>query len=369
MPNLSREDGIHAADKIVSYFSKFNRIDDYFRFLKAERIKSIPSSLFGGPQSDLFTDYNMNPEDMNFKICKKPNAYFDDHLEIIASFSPDPAPGKTLKVVIQEINTGKDVGFIKFGSPLINSKPRNNWLGSVPDLPTWNKRVIMGFIIVPTQPFGFNYLGGKLLAAICCSHELRGMLDKKYDTEFCLFETTSLYGNIKGASMYDGMRPYLKYKGDTISSFLLTMGEDIYPELRKWFEEKNEGPLVKKTASSRKLKTQTKMIGMVKASLKEHDITKYNEFCECIKTATGVTTQKRFYMSDYGYANSKDVLTGKTDVLVKSESFEKYSLENITKWWKKKATKRYEKLKTEGRNRHELEYWNAESIDKIDIIR
>ena len=194
-------------------------------------------------------------------------------------------------------------------------------------------------------------------------------IDKKYNTEFCLFETTSLYGNIKGASMYDGMRPYLKYKGDTTSSFLLTMGDDIYPELRKWFEEKNEGPLVKKTASSRKLKTQTKMIGMVKASLKEHDTTKYNEFCECIKTATGVTTQKRFYMSDYGYANSKDVLTGKTDVLVKSESFEKYSLENIIKWWKKKATKRYEKLKTEGRNRHELEYWNAESIDKIDIIR
>ena len=74
-------------------------------------------------------------------------------------------------------------------------------------------------------------------------------------------------------------------------------------------------------------------------------------------------------MSDYGYANSKDVLTGKTDVLVKSESFEKYSLENITKWWKKKAMKRYENLKTDGRARHELEYWTPESIDKIDIIR
>ena len=74
-------------------------------------------------------------------------------------------------------------------------------------------------------------------------------------------------------------------------------------------------------------------------------------------------------MSDYGYANSKDVLTGKTDTLVKSESFEKYSLENITKWWKKKATKRYEKLNTESRDRQELEYWTPESIDKIDIIR
>jgi len=369
MPNLNREDGIHAADKIVSYFSKFNRIDDYFRFLKAERIKSIPISLFGGPQSDLFSDYNISPEDMNFKICKKPNAYFDDHLEIIASFSPDTAPGKTLKVVIQETNTGKDIGFIKFGSPLINSKPRNVWLGSVPDLPIWNKRVIMGFIIVPTQPFGFNYLGGKLLAAICCSHELREILDKKYNTEFCLFETTSLYGNIKGGSMYDGMRPYLKYKGDTVSSFLLTMGDDIYPELKNWFEKRNDGPLVHKGASSRKLKTQTKMISMVKASLKEHDNTKYNEFCEIIKAATGVTTNKRFYMSDYGYGNVMDVLTGKTTKLIKSDQYDKYSLEIITKWWKKKAGKRFKSLKSDGRIRTELEYWSADSINSIDIIR
>ena len=96
------------------------------------------------------------------------------------------------------------------------------------------------------------------------------MLNKKYDTEFCLFETTSLYGNIKGASMYDGMRPFLRYKGDTMSSFLLTMGEDIYFHLRDWFEERNnDEPLIHKGASSRKLKYQTKMIQIIKASLKD----------------------------------------------------------------------------------------------------
>jgi hypothetical protein len=369
MPSLSREDAFYAADKVISYFSEFNRIDDYFRHRKVDRVKSIPTSLFGGPEDDLFSDYSMNPEDMEFRICQKPSAYFNDHLEIIASFSPDEAPGKTSKLVIQEVNTGKDVGFIKYGSPLINSKPRNDWLGEVPDLPIWNKRVIMGFIIVPTQPFGFNYLGGKLMAAICCSHEAREILDKKYNTEFCLFETTSLYGNIKGASMYDGMRPYLKYRGDTMSSFLLTMGDDIYPELRKWFEERNNGPLVHKGASSRKLKTQTKMIGMIKSSLKEYDTSKYDKFCELLKTAMDVTTQKRFYMSDYGYDNVMDVLKGKTETLVKSDQYEKYSLENITKWWKKKAGKRFKSLKSDGRVRTKLEYWNADTINSIDIIR
>ena len=183
----------------------------------------------------------------------------------------------------------------------------------------------MGFNIVPVQPFGFNCLGGKLLAAICCSHDTRRMLNNKYDTEFCLFETTSLYGNIKGASMYDGMKPYLRYKGDTQSKFLLTLGEDIYPELRDWFEERNDGePLIHKGASSRKLKMQTKMVGIIKSSLKEHDTKAYELFTKEIESASDVTTQKRFYMSTYGFENARDVLLGKTNDLTKAENYDKY---------------------------------------------
>ena len=55
--------------------------------------------------------------------------------------------------------------------------------------------------------------------------------------------------------MYDGMF-ILEVQRDTVSSFLLTMGDDIYPELRDWFEE-NGGPLLNQSASSRKFKTQT----------------------------------------------------------------------------------------------------------------
>jgi len=228
----------------------------------------------------------------------------------------------------------------------------------------------MGFNIVPVQPFGFNYLGGKLLAAICCSHEVRRMLNKKYNTEFCLFETTSLYGNIKGASMYDGMRPFLRYKGDTMSSFLLTMGEEIYFHLRDWFEEKNGGEvLIHKGASSRKLKYQTKMIQVLKANLKEHDTKAYEMFDSVIKKSTDVTTQKRFYMSEYGYKNVREVLLGKTETLEKAENFDRFELENVIDWWKKKAVKRYDNLVSDGRIRKDLEVWNSETIDKIDIIR
>ncbi len=239
---LERQDAIYAATKLMKYFEDFNRIDDYFRARKIERVKNIPVALPGfGLEDDLFQEWDMHPEDMNFSIVKMQPKTFDTLLEMTASFSPDENPGKTVKYIVKETNTDKVIGFIRFGSPLINSKPRNDYLGDVPDLEIFNKRAIMGFNIVPIQPFGFNCLGGKLLAAICCSHDIREMLNRKYDTEFCLFETTSLYGNIKGASMYDGMRPYLRYKGDTQSKFLLTLGEEIYPEMKSWFTEKNGG--------------------------------------------------------------------------------------------------------------------------------
>jgi hypothetical protein len=358
---LSKEDSVYAAMKMMNYFKDFHRIDDYFRARKIERVKNIPVGLPGmSIEDELFQEFDMHPEDMNFQVAVVPTEVF----------SPDENPGKTLKVVVKETTTNTIVGFIRYGSPLINSKPRNDYLGSVPDLDIFNKRAIMGFNVVPAQPFGFNCLGGKLLAAICCSHATRRMLNKKYDTEFCLYETTSLYGNLKGGSMYDGCRPYLKYRGDTQSKFLLTLGEEIYPELKNWFTEKNGGEeLIRQGVSSRKLKMQSKFLSIIKASLKEHDTKAYNMFVSAMENATGVTTQKRFYMSEYGYSNTKDVLLGKTNVLTKAENYDRFELENVIKWWKKLATKRYNNVVADGRIRKKLEVWNAETMNEIDIIR
>ena len=368
---LERKDAIYVAQKLMNYFKDFNRIDDYFRARKIERVKDIPSPLPGmALEDDLFQNFDIHPEDMNFEVVQIPTKLFDTLLEKTASFSPDENPGKTLKVVVKETNTNTVVGFIRYGSPLINSKPRNDYLGGVPDLDIFNKRAIMGFNIVPVQPFGFNCLGGKLLAAICCSHATRRMLNNKYDTEFCLFETTSLYGSIKSASQYDGMKPLLKYRGNTESKFLLTLGEEIYPELKDWFTEKNGGEeLIHKGASSRKLKMQTKMVGIIKSSLKEHDIKAFELFSNEIAKASDVTTQKRFYMSEYGYSNAKDVLLGKTNTLTKAENYDRFELKNVIAWWKKLATKRYNNIVADGRVRKELEVWNKDTMDKIDIIR
>ena len=177
---LSELDAAYAADKFINYFSNTGRIDEYLRNVKLDRIAEQPNDLSAfmegaATEDDLFSRFDMHPADMRIKIYPAgeygglTNEFFNERLQITMSHAFESSiPGKSLKWIVKEENTGKVIGFIRFGSPTINSKPRNDWLGDVPDLGRFNRHAIMGFIIVPTQPFGFNYLGGKLLAMLCC---------------------------------------------------------------------------------------------------------------------------------------------------------------------------------------------------------
>ena len=372
---LNRTDALYAANVFVDYFSNFGRIDDYLRKVKLERMSNYPTSLPGlGPEDDMFSNFDMHPNDMEFECREVSTEVFVNYLEIVTSHAVEVSvPGKSIKWVVYEKNTGQIAGFIRLGSPTINSKPRNEFLGKPLNtldpatMKRFNDSAIMGFIIVPTQPFGFNYLGGKLLAGICCSHLAKETLDKKYGGPFCMFETTSLYGSTKSSSQYDGMKPFLRYKGNTESDFAPLINDDNFHRLNDWFKERNGEPLVDPTASSRKLKTQTKMISIIKASLKDVEPEEYKKFVQTFNDAKGLTEKKRQYMSDFGFENVKEYLNLETDTLIKKDNYDKYSFDSVVDWWKNKASKRYESLKTDGRLRTEIETWNNDS--EIDIIR
>ena len=161
---LDREEALHCANVFNDYFGQFSRIDQYMRDQKMAQIDTIPQPLPGmGLDSDMFDDFTMSPEVMDLQVVELDNHTWDTSINMISSHSNMVSiPGKALKLAVKEMNTGKYVGFMRFGSPVINCKPRNDMLGNVPNLTVFNKTTIMGFVIVPTQPFGFNYLGGKL---------------------------------------------------------------------------------------------------------------------------------------------------------------------------------------------------------------
>ena len=351
---LSNDKAIWAANQFIQYYSKFNRIDDYLRYVKGSRLSNSFGKLFG-PEDEIFSNFDMHPNDMSFTIHEvdtnpKPKSKYNQDLyseilnETASNAIEEAIPGRTVKWIVTEDNTKKVIGVVRFGSPTINSKPRNDYFGEVLPLSVINQQFVMGFNIVPVQPFGYNYLGGKLLALLASSNKLKRDFDEKYGTDLKYFETTSLYGTTKGVSMYDGLKPYIRHVGDTESKFLPLFHDDYFREMFWWFNENANGGerLISADKSSKKLKIQVKMISIIRKSLKDKN--KLDEFNACIEKAKSLTEKKRFYISKFGYETDE-----------------------VIEWWKRKASKRYEKLKFEGKLRTELELWKPGS--DLEIIR
>ncbi len=368
---------IDLANEFISYFGRFETIEDYIRITKEAAVQQAGRSIYS--IKDRFFNGDIHPEEMEFDIKFVGDRFTNNSTNVISqqtyhdyltatssAIIEKNIPGRELRWIVFEKNSKTILGFIRFGSPTINSKPRNEWLGKAPDLSIFNRHAVMGFAIVPSQPFGFNYLGGKLLALMCVSHFARESLNKVFDKEIAFFETTSLYGSTTSASQYDGLKPFIRYKGLTDSKFLPLLHDDAFHSLHKIFINWNNGePLTENRASSKKLKRQTKMISIIKNSLEDEN--KLKEFNNVISHAFTLTQRKRSYTSDYGYGNVREVILGEQDKLIRGQNWDKFYLENIIKWWKKKAGKRYEKLKSEGRFRTEVELWTEDN--DIQIIR
>ena len=369
---ISEEDATWAADEFINYFGNFTSIEDYLRFVKRELVPKTNPLM---SHEDEFFNEDISPEEMEFEIRfigdRFPNSLPQDHyknlLAAVSSHNNESnIPGRELRWMVYEKRTQKIVGFIRFGSPTINSKPRNLWLGQPANLSLLNRHTAMGFVIVPSQPFGYNYLGGKLLALLCVSHFARETLNKVFEKDIALFETTSLYGSTTSASQYDGLKPFFRYKGLTESKFLPLLHDRVFHKLHDHFTLLNNNtPLTDNKASSKKMKRQTKMIASIKKSLKDEN--KLQHFNSVIEMAFGLTQKKRFYISDYGYGNVREVIRGDQDKLIHGQNWDKFHLDNIISWWKRKATKRYETLKRDNRFRDKVELWSQD--DDIQIIR
>ena len=369
---ISEADATWAADEFINYFGNFTSIEDYLRFVKRELVPKTNPLM---SHEDEFFNEDISPEEMEFEIRfigdRFPNSLPQDHyknlLAAVSSHNNESnIPGRELRWMVYEKRTQKIVGFIRFGSPTINSKPRNLWLGQPANLSLLNRHTAMGFVIVPSQPFGYNFLGGKLLALLCVSHFARETLNKVFEKDIALFETTSLYGSTTSASQYDGLKPFFRYKGLTESKFLPLLHDRVFHKLHDRFTLLNNNtPLTDNKASSKKMKRQTKMIASIKKSLKDEN--KLQHFNAVIEMAFGLTQKKRFYISDYGYGNVREVIRGDQDKLVRGQNWDKFYLDNIISWWKRKATKRYETMKRDGRFRDKVELWSQD--DNIQIIR
>jgi len=118
--------------------------------------------------------------------------------------------GRNLFYTVEDKKTGKYLGVICISSDFLDLTPRDNHIGWSRDIKTQQAMInhtAIGSTIVPLQPLGYNYMGGKLLALLCLSDTVQKDWKEKYGDTLVGVTTTSLYGKTKagGLSQYDGL--------------------------------------------------------------------------------------------------------------------------------------------------------------------
>ena len=123
--------------------------------------------------------------------------------------------GRNLFYTIEDEVTQKYLGVICISSDFLDLTPRDNAIGWSRDIKTSQGMInhtAIGSTIVPLQPLGYNYMGGKLLALLCLADTVQKDWKERYGDVLVGVTTTSLYGNTKsnGLSQYDGLEHWNK---------------------------------------------------------------------------------------------------------------------------------------------------------------
>jgi hypothetical protein len=149
--------------------------------------------------------------------------------------------GRNLFYTVLDEVTGKFLGVICISSDFLDLTPRDKFIGWPKDIKTTGNMInhtAIGSTIVPLQPLGFNYMGGKLLALLCLSDTVQEDWKRQYDNILVGVTTTSLYGNTKsnGLSQYDGLEHWTKM-GFSSGSVAFDPNRDILNKIYNWVKE------------------------------------------------------------------------------------------------------------------------------------
>ena len=243
--------------------------------------------------------------------------------------------GRNLNFFVKDAKSSKYLGVICISSDFLDLTPRDSVIGWPRELKTQGGMInhtAIGSTIVPFQPLGYNYVGGKLLALLCLSDEVQNLWKKQYGDTLIGVTTTSLYGKTKlnGLSQYDNLDHWQKM-GFTAGSVSFEPGRDTRYLIREWLKAKHsrkyfEWYVAKKPSGQpHKRDHKNRSLGFT--------YTKLGVPKEIIRTdhARGI------YFSPL-YNNSYEFLRGeiKEDALVKSFDT---SYESLVDIWKNKHAK------------------------------
>jgi len=250
-------------------------------------------------------------------------------------------PGRNLKFYVKDKVTGKILGIICMGSDVTSLGARDNYIGWTKDNKFKDgklKYTSIGTTICCAQPLGFNFLGGKLVAALVTSSVVRDAWKKTYGQTLVGASTTSLYGI---HSMYNSI-PLWKTLGSSKGRIALKPDDSTYNVWHDWLKENQKDEYLRQT-------TQKEGVAGPPTGVKQKTI-------NMIFKAVGVKGsdyqhgfKRGIFYADI-YENGNEFLRGEIEEK-DLKMRQKYSDDSdyIMKWWKPKAIRRYSKLFDEGR--------------------
>lgn len=143
--------------------------------------------------------------------------------------------GRNMFYLIIDNVTGKYLGVICISSDFMDLTPRDKFIGWSRQIKT-NQHMInhtaIGSTIVPTQPLGYSYVGGKLLALLTISDIVEKDWKEKYGDVLAGVTTTSLYGSF---SQYQNLK-YWNKRGHSAGSVRYEPAKPILAKMLEWMK-------------------------------------------------------------------------------------------------------------------------------------
>lgn len=298
--------------------------------------------------------------------------------------------GRLIRVLIRDKHSGKYVGAASLGSDVASINVRDNWIG-------WTKKnkfedgllnsTAICTTIIPTQPFGYNFLGGKLIASLLTTKIIRDEWKRKFGNTLVGITTTSLYGS---HSMYQRI-PFWKELGVTAGKISLKPDDSVFEQWANYLKVNHSeqfdkctlpyfGDITQEgdewicTDGSVKITADSKQELIIKLESDNYSVHStdevYDKKSRYASPPTGPKQQQMLLLykilgikaSDYEhgfhrgvyfapmYENTREFLRGEIneDKLILSSKLTN-DVESVMLWWRDKASNRYNNLLTNNR--------------------
>lgn len=261
-------------------------------------------------------------------------------------------PGRFLKFLITDGNEDnpKYLGAVSVSSDVITIQDRDVYLGWTPKNKLEDGKLVysaIGSCIMSTQPFGYNFLGGKLIACLITSSAVRDVWKKLYSQTLVGMTTTSLYGSY---SMYNSLKWWHKC-GTSAGKIPIKPDDTVYQIWHDWIKEHKSDEYIKKMTQKDDVSgpvtgAKQRVLSMIFQELK-------------IRTQDYVHGYERGVYYSCFYENTKEFLKNEIteDKLVMKKLFVD-DKDAIMNWWKTKAKDRYLKLKAENNLKSDVLYYS-----------